>query len=162
MTSRSRVEMNGDFLVKHSGKVLQSAKNVYVEIFDPIDDDEIYVVQPRPKNFLFSVSPDTLRSLDGDLLHVTFTGTVNVAALDPRNVQKLFMKCFAKSNINWYWKSGLSQPYNKVEGVATVLLNQYETNLYNSENFDILMNMYVQFTTVPQDNVDRQDNGQEY
>lgn len=162
MESRSRVEIVGNFFVKHSGKILQSAKNTYVETFDLIEDETNFIVRPRPKNFVFSVSPSTLNSLNGEILNVTFAGTVTVTSLDPRNAQELFMKCFAESNIDWFWKSGISQPDNKVDGVATVLSNQYQTKMNQSENFDILMSIYVNFTTAPQEPVERKDNGQTY
>lgn len=117
-----RVEITGKFLATHSDHVLSKTITSIVDNIATVADDEIVVVLG---NFVLTLSPSTLQSLNGELLHIKFSDIVNVTPSGRCNVRTPFIQCNAKSNISWYWKCGISQPVHEIAGVATVLFNQY-------------------------------------
>lgn len=156
----SKVEISQELAMTRSATIKMKTKNSFTENIDSIDDDFSLTVQPGDINL--SIPSSTLQALDGELLHLKFTGIVNVMPLDPHNVQPIFMKCFAESNINWYWKIGLTQPDSRVEGVATVLFTEYAKYIDTSDDLIIHVSMDVDLGSVPRKEVDRIGYGPQY
>lgn len=156
----SRIEVTGTFAVKYSDTITVNTTNTFVEVIENINCDMNFV--PIPSKFNLSVLPQTLENLSGDLLLITFTGIVNITPIDPIYLQRLHMKCFAESNISWFWKSGLTQPDNRIDGVSTVLSNQYQSYLDDERNFDVSVEVTLNLTTSPQPEVHRTPHGRSY
>lgn len=158
----SKIEITQELAVIRSDTIKMKTKSFFVEDIDSTDDDDGFNFPVQPGDIILSIPPSSLQSLDGELLHLKFTGIVNVIPPDPQNVQPMFMKCFAESNVNWYWKSGLSQPDNRVDGVATVLYTQYAKYINASDDFVIHVSMDVDLGASPQKEVDRIGYGSRY
>lgn len=156
----SRIEIIGSFAVKHSDTFTVNTRNNFVERIDSAEPNFVFV--PTPREFKLSISPQSLRTLAGDLQLITFTGIVNIIPIHPLHVERYYMKCNADSNIQWFWKSGLTQPDNRVDGCATVLLKQYQSYMDDGKNFDVSVTIYPNLSTTPLKEVGRIQYGYKY
>lgn len=156
----SKIEITQELKVIRSETMKMNTTKTYTENVDHFDDDLTFTVQPG--EIVLSIPSSALQTLNEDVLHLRFTGIVNATPLDPQNVQPLFVNCFAESSINWYWKSGLTQPDNRVDATATVLFSQYKSCIDSGDDFIIYMNMDVDISAVPLKRIDRIDYGSQY
>lgn len=153
------VEIIGEFVAKNGDTIVLTSNNSFkhttataISYFNVI----------LPGTFELVVPPQILKDLKGELLHVTFNGTVNVTPVDDCSVEMPFIGCNAQSNICWYWKYGLCQPEHKVEGATTVLFKQYEQYMNKCESMPITITVFVTITKTPQEVIERTGYGSEY
>lgn len=151
--------INGEFTVSsHSGKVLlRKRKSVTDKIIQLYDDIE----EVSSAFFTSLIPPSILKSLGGDLLKLKFSGDIDLYS-DANTGQEVYVQCNAESNIKWFWKYGLGQPNDKIDGSAVILCKDYKKYIDKEESMKISMKVHVSLSNKPQKPFYRIGYGEEY